>query len=184
MNQKILSKVLATTLAVILTFANFIMLGVYAGKTYATSDTLENQKTVTNNENVEFDAYFLSENGNRTHTLKQDIDITDTKMYLSINVKKGYLKSGKIEITGEDKENANFRITNTDNVLETVESIDTEKNTITLKQLNSGTQIVLEIPITSLKDDSFDLSNFSKINFKFKKQYLQEMNGLKKLKQV
>lgn len=164
MNQKILSKVLATTLAVILTFANFIMLGVYAGKTYATSDTLENQKTVTNNENVEFDAYFLSENGNRTHTLKQDIDITDTKMYLSINVKKGYLKSGKIEITGEDKENANFRITNTDNVLETVESIDTEKNTITLKQLNSGTQIVLEIPITSLKDDSFDLSNFSKIN--------------------
>lgn len=164
MNQKILSKVLATTLAVILTFANFIMLGVYAGKTYATSDTLENQKTVTNNENVEFDAYFLSENGNRTHTLKQDIDITDTKMYLSINVKKGYLKSGKIEITGEDKENANFRITNTDNVLETVESINTEKNTITLKQLNSGTQIVLEIPITSLKDDSFDLSNFSKIN--------------------
>ena len=120
MNQKILSKVLATTLAVILTFANFIMLGVYAGKTYATSDTLENQKTVTNNENVEFDAYFLSENGNRTHTLKQDIDITDTKMYLSINVKKGYLKSGKIEITGEDKENANFRITNTDNVLKTV----------------------------------------------------------------
>ena len=164
MNQKILSKVLATTLAVILTFANFIMLGVYAGKTYATSDTLENQKTVTNNENVEFDAYFLSENGNRTHTLKQDIDITDTKMYLSINVKKGYLKNGRIEITGEDKENANFRITNTDNVLETVESIDTEKNTITLKQLNSGTQIVLEIPITSLKDDSFDLSNFSKIN--------------------
>ena len=39
MNQKILSKVLATTLAVILTFANFIMLGVYAGKTYATSNT-------------------------------------------------------------------------------------------------------------------------------------------------
>lgn len=164
MNQKILSKVLATALAVILTFTNFIMLGIYAGKTYATSDNLENQKTVSNNENVEFDAYFLSENGNKTHTLKQDIDNTDTKIHLSINVKKGYLKNGKIEIAGEDGQTANFRITNNQNELETVEAIDTTNNTIALKQVNSGTQVVLEIPITSLKDDLFDLSNFSKIN--------------------
>lgn len=163
MNQKLLSKVLATMLAVILTFANFIMLGVYATKSYATNDTLENQTIVSNNENVEFDAYFVNGIGNKTHTLKQDIDMVQ-KLYLLVNVKKGYLKNAKIEMVGENQTKANFKIINSEQNLEMIENIDVENNIISLKQLNSGTQIVLEIPIANTKIDMFDLSDFSKIN--------------------
>lgn len=161
MNQKLLTKVLATTLAVILTFTNFVMLGVYASKTYATVDTLENQKTASNNENVEFDAYFMD--GSKTHTIIKNIK-EEEKLYLSINVKKGYLKNAKVEILGENGTSANFKITNTEQKLEAVENINVDTNTITFKQLNSGTQIILEVPVKSLTDDLFDLSNFSKIN--------------------
>lgn len=161
MNQKLLTKVLATTLAVILTFTNFVMLGVYASKTYATVDALENQKTASNNENVEFDAYFMEKE--KAHTVKKNIK-EEVKLYLSINVKKGYLKNAKVEMLGENGTSANFKIASSEQKLEVVESINVNTNTIAFKQLNSGTQIILEVPVKSLTNDLFDLSNFSKIN--------------------
>jgi len=163
MNQKLLRKALATTMAVILTFTNFIMLGLYATKTYATMDELENQKTVSNNENVNFDAYFVDETGVKSHTSKQDID-KQVKLYLAINVQKGYLKNAKIESLGQDKKESNFKMLNNENNLELIENVDVENNKIALKQINGGTQIVLEIPIVNKKSENFDLSNFSKIN--------------------
>lgn len=163
MNQKILSKVLATTLAVILTLTNFVMLGVYTTKSYATVDALENQSTVVDNANVKFDAYFAKEEGKRTHTIKQDIGTT-TNLYLEVNVEKGYLKNAKIEMLGENNTLANFKIQNSEEKFEVVEKIDTNNNTIALKQINSGTGIVLEVPIANRNDDTFDLSNFNKLN--------------------
>lgn len=163
MNQKILSKVLATMLAVILTFTNFVMLGVYATNTYATEDQLENQKIVSNNENVKFDAYFIDANGSKIHTSKQDID-ANLKLYLAIQVEKGYLKNAKVGMLGKDGGQVNFKIINNNETLDTVESIDADNNVIALKQINSGTDVILEIPISSIKTDIFDLSNFSKIN--------------------
>lgn len=163
MNQKLLSKVIATSLAVMLTFTNFIMLGIYAGKTYAISDELENQTTVSNNENVKFDAYFVNDEKTKTHKVKQDIDET-AKLYLSINVEKGYLKNAKIEAKGEDGKTANFKMLNTDNDFKLVENIDVENNTVKLKQINGGTQLTLDIPVASIKSELFDLSNFNKIN--------------------
>ena len=140
MNQKILTKVLATTLAVILTFTNFIMLGMYASKTYATSDTLENQETTSNNENVAFDAYFMKENKRKTHSSIVDFDEQNMKIYLEVNVKKGYLKNASVQITGENNTTPNFKIQNSEAIPETVEKIDVENNTIALKQINSGTR--------------------------------------------
>ena len=64
MNQKLWTKVVASLLVITLSFVNFIMLGVYAGNSYATADYLERQDTVANNENVMFDAYFKDEKGN------------------------------------------------------------------------------------------------------------------------
>lgn len=165
MNQKILSKILATMLVVTLTFANFILLGVYATNSYATDDSLENQTITTNNENVEFDAYFKTEGtNNKVHTTKYNFEDETQKLYLAVQVKKGYLKDSKIQITGENNTQSNLELVTNNQVLETVEKIDTLNKEITLKQVNSGTQIVLEIPIKAVKQENYDLSNFSKIN--------------------
>lgn len=161
MNQKLLTKVLATTLAVILTFANFVMLGVYASNSYATQDELETQKTVSKDQNIEFDAYFMSDKQNKSHTSKIDMDAS-TKLYLNVSAKNGYLKNAKIAITGENNTDSNFEIVSGSELSDSIESID--KNVISLKQINNGTQVVLEVPIKSIKQDLFDLSNFSKIN--------------------
>lgn len=161
MNQKIITKVLATTLAVILTFANFVMLGVYATNSYATSDELETQHTVSKDQNIEFDAYFMSDKGKKSHTSKMDID-TSTKLYLDVSVKNGYLKNAKIAMNGENNTDANFEIVEVSEISDSIENID--KNTISLKQINNGRQLVLAVPIKSIKQDVFDLSNFSKIN--------------------
>ena len=151
MNQKLLTKVLATILAVILTFTNFVMLGVYASKTYAT-DTLENQDTGLKDGNIEFDAYFMQENKNKTHEISLDIDNQETNIYLGITVKKGYLKNAKITIQGEDNEASNYKIKNIQELPDTIESISEEKNEIALKQINGGTR-----------------SNFRNTNYKYKR---------------
>ncbi len=161
MNQKLLTKILATTLAVILTFANFVMLGVYATNSYATQDELETQKTVSKDQNIEFDAYFMSDKQNKSHTSKIDMDAS-TKLYLNVSAKNGYLKNAKIAMTGENNTEPNFEIVSGSELSDSIESID--KNVISLKQINNGTQVVLEVPIRSIKQDVFDLSNFSKIN--------------------
>lgn len=163
MNQKLLSKILATMLTVILTFTNFVLLGVYATNSYATEDSLENQKTVSNNENVKFDAYFVDEKGNKIHTQVKDID-EHMKLFLEIQVDKGYLKNSKIKMLGQDGKEANFRIASKDQTLDMVESVDAENNIIALKQMNSGTNVILQVPIASTYSELFDLSNFSKIN--------------------
>lgn len=165
MNQKTISKILATMLVITLTFANIILLGVYATQTYATSDNLERQGTATNNENVEFDAYFVNSQKSTVHSIKQDINAQDTKMYISVKVQKGYLKDAKIQIFGEQENKlANFKILNSNESLELIQNIDTNNNIISLKQINKNAQAVLQIPIVANKDNQFDLSNFSKNN--------------------
>lgn len=164
MNQKLLTKVLASLLVMTLTFANFIMLGVYASKTYATSDDLEKQVTVTNNENVTFDAYFKGEKGNAIHTIRENMSKQDLKLYVSIQVKKGYLKNAKVQVLGENGTSSNLKLKNSNEALEYVEGIDEVTNTISLKQVNTGTQIVLELPVEAAKEDLYDLANFSKLN--------------------
>lgn len=164
MNQRIWTKLLASLLVVTLTFANFIMLGVYASNTYGVEDNLEKQETITNNPNVVFDAYFKDEKGNITHTIREDINKQDLKLYAKLEVKRGYLKNATIQILGENETNSNITIKDSSNASENIESIDTSKNTIILKQINAGMQIVLEIPVVACKEDIYDLSNFSKIN--------------------
>ncbi len=164
MNQKLLTKLLASLLVVTLTFANFIMLGVYASNTYATEDNIEKQETITNNPNVVFDAYFKDGEGNITHSIREDISREDLKIYAKIEVKRGYLKNATIQILGENEANSNINIKDSSNASENIETIDIRTNTISLKQINAGTQIVLEIPVVACKEDIYDLSNFSKIN--------------------
>lgn len=164
MNKTIWTKVLATLLVFTLTCANFILLGIYAGNSYAISDELENQTTQTNNVNVEFDAYFKDEKGNKVHTAKESINKDNMKLYLSIEVKKGYLKDAKVQVFGKNNTSSNLKVMNGNQTSEMIEKIDSNQNIILLKQINSGTKLVLEIPVASRKDDKFDLNNLSKAN--------------------
>ena len=163
MNQKILTKIIATTLAMILTLANLTVLGLYTSKTYATNDSLEAQETFTKDGKLEFDAYYVEEN-KKTHSLEKDINDDTLKLCISTNVKAGYLSNARIEIQGEDGSSANIKINKTEEQLQAVEKIDDVNNQIMLKQLNSGTQSLVEIPVTSVKQEKFDLSNLEKIN--------------------
>lgn len=164
MNQKLWTKVLASLLVMTLTFANFILLGVYATNSYATIENLERQETVTNNENVTFDAYFKDEKQNTTHTVRKNMSSQDLKLYVSVQVKKGYLKNAQIQVLGEDGSTSNLKVKSSNEALEYIESIDETTNTIGLKQVNSGTQLILEIPVIASKENQYDLSNFSKLN--------------------
>ncbi len=164
MNQKLWTKMLASLLVMTLTCANFILLGVYASKSYATEDSLEKQEIVTNNENVTFNAYFKDEKGKAIHTLRENIDKQDLKLYVAVSVKKGYLKNATIQVLGQNNGSSNLKLKNSNEVLEYIESIDETANAIKLKQINGGTQLVLEIPVVASKDDVYDISNFSKLN--------------------
>lgn len=164
MNQKLWTKVLASLLVMTLTCANFILLGVYASNSYATTDNLEKQETTTNNANVEFDAYFKNEEGNTTHTTKESLEKQDMKLFLSVNVKKGYLKNAKVQVLGENNTSSNLKLNSSNETLELIEKIDGASNSILLKQLNGGTGVVLEVPVTASKENPFDITNFSKVN--------------------
>ena len=109
MKKKILK--ISITLLLISTFILTDFLSVGYGIVNAVYEELENQKTVTNEKNVEFDAYFLSD-GNKTHHKENNLDEKDT-LVLNINVKnKGVLNDAKIKI-----ENANFAIEKVENKL-------------------------------------------------------------------
>ena len=76
-------------------------------------DTIDKQSVLTNNENVEFDAYYVDKSGQATHTIKQDINSNDLQLYLYAKVTKGYLKEISINVFGEnEKQNSNFQISN------------------------------------------------------------------------
>lgn len=164
MNHKIINKILATMLVITLTFANIILLGVYASETYAADENLEKQTTATNNENVEFDAYF-KQGSNSVHSLKEDINTDSTLMYLYIKVKKGYLKNASVSMYGESaSETSNFVLKNSEAKYELIQNIDSTSNKITLNQIDEGTEAVLEVPITMNSSEKIDTNNFGKTN--------------------
>lgn len=165
MNRKMIGKILATMLVITLTFANIILLGTYASKTYASTNNLEKQGTNTNDSNVEFDAYFKDEKGQKIHTNKMDFKDESQKLYLHVSVKKGYLKNPTIQLFGDNNYQVpNFEILDSKENLELVQNIDVNNQTIILKQLNAGTEAIIELPIRTKQEDSFQLGSFIREN--------------------
>lgn len=153
MNKGILTKILATMLVLTLTLANIILLGT---EVYALNTNLETQGTSTNNENVQFDAYFKNEEGNKTHTFNTDIN-SQTTLYLYVSVLEGYLKDTNIQIN-----NPNFTLISDGVNYDEIEKIDTSSNTITLNKIRKGEQVELAIPIKLEKEDEISVEMFSK----------------------
>ena len=156
MNKKIFTKLLAVMLVFTLTCANFILVATDAYKIYASAMEHEKQETAVTGTNIIFDSYFMSDTGEKTHSYVSEMENEKLKLYLDISVEKGYLESGIISIT-----NSNFKLIETDEIIDGVEKISTADNTVTLNQISKGEKKVIELPIEVIKDETFNISYFS-----------------------
>ena len=140
MERKIVKKILAILMIIMLMSADFYVLGSNL-ITYAL--TIDNS---TNHANIGFLAYFKDENGEKVDTLETSIKSENLKLYAEVTVKNdGYL-NGTLEL-----QNNNFNIKN--NILsEAVENI--EGNKVTLKQINAGTTAEIELDIEPIISDT------------------------------
>ncbi len=122
---------------------------------YAAYEELEEQGIVSNNRNIEFDAYFKPD-GNNKHSM--DAEITaEQKLYVKVNVKNaGYLENATISL-----DNPNFSISRNFSS-DDVKSVDYDNNQITLNQIESGKEVEIEIPVNFVRNDSMDLTYFSR----------------------
>ena len=151
--NKLFRKMIAVLLVITMAGANLSIIGMYSITYALTDEELAGQTTATGNSNVEFNAYF--EGGG--HVKTESIDSTTAKLFVNVKVKNtGYLKNGVIRF-----ENVNFKL---GEAMENsnIQSIDRENNQITLKQLNNGSDVTIEIQISILNDEQISLDNFSK----------------------
>ena len=158
MKSKTLTKVLASLLAFILTFANFSILGAYANESIASSTNLEGQSTEVANANIEFDAYFEDE-GAEKHSKEIDIASNSEKLCFKIKVADGYLANAKIQI-----KDSNFMLAEAEGELKSVQSVDTETNTVTLNQINKNESVTIKLPIAMNTDSNFNVENIDKVS--------------------
>ena len=150
--NKLFEKLIAVMLVIVLAGANLSILGMY-GISYALTDAeLAGQTTATGNSNVEFNAYFQGGG----HTEKNKYDAT-TKLFVNVKVKNaGYLKNAQISF-----DNVNFKIAgNIEN--SNVQSVNKESNIIVLKQLNNGSDVTIEVPVSILESDTVSSDFFAK----------------------
>lgn len=155
MQQKIY-KVIAALLAVTIMYASLLPVISYAADSLLTAQELENQKTSTNNKNVEFDVYFDDDR----HSRSIDIDSTDTKLNISLNVKEaGYLKDISVDFA-----DANFLIADNNENADVIKNFDSANKRIEFNQINSGNNVVKSINISADKQDHVDENMLSKDN--------------------
>ena len=137
MGRKILKTILAVLLIITLAMVDVIFLGYNVVTAIST----------TNVENVEFDAYFNEE----VMPIQKENTLT-----LKIAVKEsGLLKDTKIKI-----ENANFKLTETQN--QYIKKVDVLKNEIELNQLIAGNQVQIDIPVIFARTEEITKEYLSK----------------------
>ena len=151
MKSKILKIVTVAMLLMTLTMTNFVFVGSslisYAAGSIAT-----------NNQNVEFDAYFKDAEGRAITSLNTFFDNSELYLYLQVNVRKEGYFNGSVVL---DK--ANFILKETDSPY--INRI--EGNTIALNQINAGATVEMKIRIEPVKNEIFDaglLDVSSKLN--------------------
>ena len=153
MKKDLINKLVAaiTVICLMMTYISTLTSSVYAAY-----EELEKQGIVSNNKNVEFDAYF-KEGDSKKHSIDADI-FTEQKLYIRVNVKNvGYLQNAVINI-----DSPNFAIKNSFAGNEKVKSIDFNNNQITLNQIEAGEDIEIELPVEFVRNDNMNLDYFSK----------------------
>lgn len=135
-------------LAIILsmTMSNFIAVG--SGLISYAQDAI-----TTNNQNVEFKAYFKNEQGNEVQTLERKISDKENYLYLQVNVKKEGSFNGQIKLT-----DSNFNIKKSDSSF--VNKI--ENNTIYLNQVNVGSTDEIKVEIEPIDSENIEIGLLNK----------------------
>ena len=148
MEKKVIKKILALLMIVTILATDFFVLG-SSLITYASQNNSE-----TNNSNIEFSAYFKNEKGEKVDSIDKSIKAEDLKLYAEIKVKNEGYFNGAIEI-----KDSNFNIK--EDILSTkIASI--KDNKITLKQINAGETVEVEIGIEPTISDKMTTDMLSK----------------------
>ncbi len=131
MKQKILNILCVTTLIITLTMTYFV---------YVSSSIISyaNDSTLTNNKNVEFDAYFKNENNEKTTDKDIASDNLETSLFLYFNVK----NEGNLDATIK-LENSNFKFKTSESKY--VKEI--QDNLIKINQIDSSSEVEIEVKI-------------------------------------
>ena len=145
MKNDIIKKFVALLLIVVLTMADFALLGIevvsYAADALSTG-------TATNNKNVTFDSYFKDSNGTILSSKEENISSNDMKLFVQVSVKNEGYFNGTITI-GE----SNFKL-KSDIRSSSINKI--EGNVVTLNQINSGETVDIELGIEPIKEDTIN----------------------------
>lgn len=153
MKREVVNKLIAAiaTVCLLMTYVSTLTNSVYAAY-----EELEKQGIVSNNKNIEFDAYFKPDGTNK-HSMEAEIS-AEQKLYVKVNVKNaGYLENATISF-----ENPNFSISKAFAQSENVKSVDYDNNQLTLNQIESGKEVEIEIPVNFVRNDNMDLTYFSR----------------------
>ena len=148
-------KLMAIMLIISLTFSNFAILGSVMEKaisSYAEDMNLDTQTNETNSENVKFDAYLMTGADNeKIREQTADINSQNAILHLEVSVQgAGYLDNAKIEFGNTNFDNKEITKTNIEKL--SIGTIETGKN------------VVLEIPLIANKDVNYNLGLLSMLS--------------------
>lgn len=137
----------------------------------------------TGSSNVEFDAYIFDAQNSNTKTIESDIKNETLDLKLALNVKNsGYLKDAKI-LLGDGK-TLNFKFDS--DAISQNENVEAfENNELAITQLNAGSEVNVEIPISYENQKYIDIANVSKTNvIKFVGTYVNDEEEISVSKNV
>ena len=155
MQQKII-KIISALLAIVLLYANSAAVVSYAVDELLTAQELENQKTTTNNTNVEFDVYY--EGG--SHTGNLDITSDSNKLNLKLKVKDtGYLKDATVTFS-----DVNFTISDDGTNSDRIKEFNSDASSIKFNQINAGEEFVKSLNLTIKQDNTVSQNIMNKDN--------------------
>ena len=155
MQQKII-KTISALLAIVLLYANSAAVVSYAVNELLTAQELENQKTTTNNSNVEFDVYY--EGG--SHTGNLDITSDSNKLNLKLKVKDtGYLKDATVTFS-----DANFKISDDGTNSDRIKEFNSDASSIKFNQINAGEEVVKSLNLAIKQDSTVSQNIMNKDN--------------------
>lgn len=143
--MKTLQKILSILMIIVLMTTDFSVLGIGL-KSYAADNT----------ENVEFSAYFTTENGTKVEKINQDVTKQDLKLHLTISVKNEGYFNGSVKIG-----DGNFKIDTTQKIENTMVA-KVEENAISLKQINAGETANIEVPVKMTNAEEISTNILSK----------------------
>ncbi len=142
--KELTKKILAMIVIIMLMVSNFGMVG-KAAVSYAI-DVIK-----TSSPNVELTAYFSDESGKELQSKTKNIQDGEESLYVKVGIKKEGYFSGVLEF-----ENKNFEINR--EYLDSGVSEITEDGKVILKQINAGTDEVIEVKINPIKKDIMKLT--------------------------